>query len=107
MPKTLKKQRLSKADKSMIRAVQEMADHRRGKITLPARVVKVPEHVDVTRIRKKLGYNQKEFADHFGFTVGAIRDWEQGRRKPERSARILLTLIATHPKTVERTLSSI
>ena len=31
-----------------------------------------------------------------------MRDWEQGRRQPERAARILLAMIDRAPETVEK-----
>jgi putative transcriptional regulator len=33
-----------------------------------------------------------------------VRDWEQGRRKPERSARILLRIVEKEPEAVTRAL---
>jgi putative transcriptional regulator len=35
--------------------------------------------VDVAAIRAKLGLTQEAFAARFGFSKGAVRDWEQGR----------------------------
>jgi DNA-binding transcriptional regulator YiaG len=45
---------------------------------------------------------QKAFVQRYGFTLSAVRDWEQGRRTPERSARILLRVIEQAPSVVER-----
>jgi DNA-binding transcriptional regulator YiaG len=36
-----------------------------------------------------------------------VRDWEQGRRQPERAARILLAMIENEPETVKRVLGRI
>jgi putative transcriptional regulator len=36
--------------------------------------------------------------------VGTIRNWEQGRRAPQGSARILLALLDRNPRIVEETL---
>jgi putative transcriptional regulator len=35
-----------------------------------------------------------------------VRDWEQGRRNPDRAARTLLLVIDRNPKAVERALSA-
>jgi putative transcriptional regulator len=35
-----------------------------------------------------------------GISVGTLRNWEQGRRKPEGSARVLLHVVARHPEAV-------
>lgn len=61
--------------------------------------------VDVKAIRKASGMTQQVFASTFGFTVGALRDWEQGRKRPERTARVLLRVIAEAPGTVARAAS--
>lgn len=66
----------------------------------------VPNEVDVRRIRDALGLSQSAFAARFGFSTAAVRDWEQRRRRPEASARVLLTVIANEPEAVERALST-
>lgn len=69
-------------------------------------VTHVPEAVDVKAIRETEGLSQEAFAKRYGFTVASVRDWEQGRRRPERSARILLTLIQREPDVVRRVLTA-
>ncbi len=68
--------------------------------------VHVPEHVDVKAIRNSLKLSQDKFAKRFGFSVATVRDWEQGRRRPEGPARALLTVIEHEPEAVERALSA-
>ena len=70
-------------------------------------VTHVPAQVDVRTIRKQRGQTQDVFARTYGFSVAAVRDWEQGRRQPERSARILLAMIAHAPEAVERVMREI
>lgn len=96
-----------KREHDLVQAVREMAAHMRDEIELESYEYTPPATVDVARIRKKLGFSQKEFADHYGFAVSALREWEQGRRNPERSTRILLALIAENPKMVEKTLAKL
>ncbi|MGB7259351.1 MAG: type II toxin-antitoxin system MqsA family antitoxin [Pseudolabrys sp.] len=67
--------------------------------------VHVPETVDVKKIRAKLRLSQEAFAETYGFAVSAVRDWEQGRRQPERSARILLKIVQKEPEAVTRALA--
>ena len=62
--------------------------------------VQVP-YVDVQRLRKSMRLSQDEFAAKFGFALASIRNWEQGRRRPEGPARVLLAVIARHPEVVE------
>jgi len=68
--------------------------------------VHVPIEVNVKAIRAKLGLSQAAFAAAFGFSAGAVRDWEQKRRQPEASARVLLTVIAREPEAVQRALAT-
>ena len=67
--------------------------------------VHVPAKVDVAGIRKRLRLTQAQFAAQFGFSVGAVRDWEQGRNTPETTARVLLTVIDRKPEAVLEALS--
>ena len=68
--------------------------------------VHVPEKIDVRKIRTRLGLSQEVFAETYGFALSAVRDWEQGRRRPERSARILLKIVEKEPEAVTRALAS-
>ena len=47
---------------------------------------------------------QDQFAGTFGFTLHAVRNWEQGKRTPEGAARVLLLVIAREPAAVVRAL---
>jgi putative transcriptional regulator len=67
--------------------------------------VHVPEKMDVKKIRTRLGLSQEAFAEKYGFALSAVRDWEQGRRRPERSARILLKIVEKEPEAVMRALA--
>jgi putative transcriptional regulator len=51
-------------------------------------------------VRIKLGLSQEEFARRFGIPVGTLRDWEQGRAKPDQAAESFLKVIAKKPKAV-------
>ncbi len=67
--------------------------------------VHVPATVNVKKIRRQLGLSQESFAATYGFALSAVRDWEQGRRQPERSARILLKIVEKEPQAVTRALA--
>jgi putative transcriptional regulator len=60
--------------------------------------------VDVRAVREGLGLTQLEFAARFGLDPDAVQNWEQGRTRPDRNARILLRVIATAPEAVEEAL---
>lgn len=55
---------------------------------------------DIRSLREKHGLSQTKFASVMGISVGTLRNWEQGRRKPEGSARVLLHVVASHPEAV-------
>ena len=55
---------------------------------------------DVRSLRARYGLSQPKFAALLGISVGTLRNWEQGRRKPEGSARVLLRIAARHPDVV-------
>ena len=65
------------------------------------------EAVDVKSIRARLGLSQAGFAQRFGFAKRTVQDWEQRRRRPEASARVLLTIIDREPEAVERALRAL
>jgi putative transcriptional regulator len=67
--------------------------------------VHIPSDVDVKGIRSRLGLSQSEFAQRYGLTAARVRDWEQGRSKPDSAARAYLIVIEKDPAAVERALS--
>lgn len=89
---------------ALIEAMEAVVAHRKGEITLPSRIINVPAKVDVAAIRKAKGLSQGQFAKRYGFELSTLQQWEQGRREPERAARILLRVIEREPEAVERAL---
>jgi putative transcriptional regulator len=60
-------------------------------------------HIDspnVSAIRRHLGLTQQKFAKLLGISPATLRNWEQGRRKPEGAARVLLCVAAKYPQAV-------
>lgn len=89
----------------LMAGLEDVRDYRHGK--RKGFVAHVPAAVDVRSIRARMKTTQDGFARTYGFSVSAVRDWEQGRRQPERAARILLAMIAEEPETVKRVMSRI
>ena len=58
------------------------------------------ENPDPKQIRENLGLSQSKFATLIGISTSTLQNWEQGRRKPEGSAKILLNIAAKHPDAV-------
>jgi putative transcriptional regulator len=89
----------------MIAGLKDAVAHAKGELALPSSTVAIPEDVDVAGIRRELGLSQTAFARTFGLDVTAVHAWEQGRRRPDRAARVLLAVIAREPKAVLRALA--
>jgi len=77
-----------------------------GKTRGRKHVVMVPVP-DVKAIRKQTKLSQTRFADEFGFSVGTLRDWEQGKRNPDTAARAYLAVIQHDHRHVRNVLSQI
>ena len=54
--------------------------------------------------RQATGLTQAEFAARFQIPVATLRDWEQGRRKPDATSLAYLTVIERDPEAVVRAL---
>ena len=52
---------------------------------------------EVKKVRNQYGLSQDKFAILMGISTATLRNWEQGRRKPEGPARILLQVAQKHP----------
>ena len=65
----------------------------------PSRVFKF-DQPNVRSIRDRYGLSQPKFANMIGISVSTLRNWEQGRRKPEGAARILLLVASKYPEAV-------
>lgn len=99
------KPKASALGRRLVAGLNEALAHARGEITLPSYTVTVPEKVDVAGLRRRLGLSQAAFAQAFGLDVTALHAWEQGRRRPDRAARVLLAVIAKEPEAVLRALA--
>lgn len=98
---------MRKLGKKLIRSAKEARTIARGEAKSSNYRIHLPGDVDVQSIRKRLGMSQAEFSARFGIPPGTLRDWEQGRRIPEGPARVLLKVIETDPKAVERALAAV
>lgn len=95
---------MSKIGSDILKGAREALAHARGE-RVAGIVVHVPEEVDVRAIRRRTGLSQAAFAARYGFAKAAVQDWEQGRRKPERSARLFLKVLEKEPEAVDRALA--
>ena len=87
-------------------ALEEVLAHVRGEVALPVRIVDGPMADRIVALRKRLKLSRRKFAERFGLDVRALQEWEQGRRVPDRAARVLLTVIDREPDSVVRALAA-
>lgn len=79
---------------------------------LPARVHKrltqgrFDSGKDIALLRRFVGMTQVQFAQAMGISVYTLRNWEQGRRRPEGPAIALLRIAARHPRIIRESLES-
>jgi putative transcriptional regulator len=83
---------------ALLSSVQEGAEILAGRAQ-PARA-RAFDASDVLTVRRQYGLSQSRFAALMGISVATLRNWEQGRRRPEGSARVLLEVVAKHPEAV-------
>lgn len=54
--------------------------------------------VDVAALRAELKLTQEQFALTYGIDIETLRNWEQGKRHPDRAAEAYLRVIQRMPK---------
>jgi putative transcriptional regulator len=86
-------------------AVQDVAAYRRGerrdlKVARFAPTPKPIKSSEIRRIRRLLRISQPMFARYLGTSVGCVRSWEQGRRKPRGASLRLLCIAKEKPATL-------
>jgi putative transcriptional regulator len=67
---------------------------------------KIESGDDVTALRRFVDLTQVQFAEALGISVHTLRNWEQGRRKPEGPALALLRIAARHPRVLRENLAA-
>ena len=61
---------------------------------------------DIAALRSFVGLTQAEFARAIEISVHTLRNWEQGRRRPEGPAIALLRIAARYPRIIRENLES-
>jgi DNA-binding transcriptional regulator YiaG len=61
---------------------------------------------DVAALRRFVGLTQSQFARAMGISVHTLRNWEQGRRRPDGPAVALLRIAARHPRVIRENLKT-
>ena len=63
--------------------------------------------VDVKAIREANRMTQADFAKAFRLKLGTVRDWEQGRRRPDTGSVIFLKMVEADPGAVRSIIAKI
>ena len=95
---------MNTAFESIKQGLTEAIDFAQGKTSKA--VVHEFSPIDVKAIREKIGMSQSEFASAFGISLGTLRHWERGDRKPRGPALVLLNVVAKEPRVVLKALSA-
>ena len=95
---------MSEAFQSIQRGLEEAIAFAQGQTT--GAIVHEFAPLDIKAVRAKVGMTQAEFATTFGISLGTLRHWERGDRKPQGPALVLLSVVAKEPEAVLRALSS-
>ena len=61
---------------------------------------------DIQRIREKTNLSQTVFAKVLNVSPSSVRQWEQGKRKPTGSTKVLLEILEKHPSILDYRISS-
>ena len=82
----------------LVQSVKEMKEIQAGRLK-PSRVTRSADlvHADtpnVAGLRARFRLSQAKFAALMSISVATLRNWEQGRRRPEGSAKVLLQVVA-------------
>jgi putative transcriptional regulator len=90
----------------IIASMKEAAAISNGELPEDSYKAHIPAKVDVKSIRERMGLSQAAFANRFGLSIFALRNWEQGKRQPDPAARAYLKVIEKAPQTVAEALST-
>ena len=85
----------------LVESVKEMNEIRSGR-RAAANVTRAADILgtgtpDVATLRARFQLSQAKFAALLGISVDTLQNWEQGRRRPDGPARVLLRVAAAHP----------
>ena len=84
--------------KKLVTSIEQAGRIKKGELPASRRFEFSPP--DIKKIRKKLNKSQSEFAFMIGVSLSTLQNWEQGRRKPDGPARVLLQIASKNPAAV-------
>lgn len=85
---------------ALLESLAEVVAWKKGETMLDVVEVDVMPPDRVRAIRHAVAKSTREFERRFGIPAATMNNWEQGRRKPDPAARILLQVIEKSPEMV-------
>lgn len=82
--------------------LREALAWKRGEIALEVVNIDPMPPARVKAIRKRVAKSAKAFEARYGIPAATMNNWEQGRRKPDQTARLLLRAIEADPEFIDR-----
>lgn len=86
----------------IIDGLQEAIAWKKGELALEVVNLDPMPAGRIRDIRKRFASSTKVFEKRFGIPAATMNNWEQGRRKPDPAARLLLKVIEQSPEAVEK-----
>jgi putative transcriptional regulator len=90
---------MSRFGKELITSMKQAAAHASGR-KVPGMHVTAVELPDVKTIRRSLRMSQQRFATAYRIPLSTLKNWEQGRRRPDAPAAAYLLAIERRPKEI-------
>ncbi len=92
----------NKLFEQLLKSIQQAGEISRG--TLKAKRSLRYRELNVKAIRQKAGLTQTQFSTMIGISVRTLQNWEQGHRKPDGPALVLLQVLKNDPNPVFKAL---
>lgn len=89
---------------ALIEGLREAVAWKRGKIALEVVNIDPMPPARIKAIRKAVAKSPAEFERRYGIPAATVNNWEQGRRKPDPAARLLLKVMEREPEAINRVL---
>jgi len=86
----------------LLESIHQAGEIKAGRMK-PGRVTTAKDLVqhgplDPAEVRARYKLSQAKFAALLGISVDTLQNWEQGRRKPDGPAKVLLRIAESHPE---------
>jgi len=81
-------------------SIKEVTEHAKGERDLPPEQIRFFDEPNPRAIRSELDMTQQQFSALLAVPLGTVRNWEQGRRRPQGAAKTLLRIAEQDPESL-------